>query len=351
MNDNVVDAVADPAAQARALLDHRYRSATCYEVGREKIREFARAIQDFHPAHWNEGAAAQLGFGGLIAPATFASIILLRVHREILDTLITGYDATRILHADQVLDIGRPLVAGDRLTCDVYFESFRQFADYDVLAVKSVLIDQHGEVVQTGSTALLARTGPAGAGFAERVGKIAMHSLGGPPRTPGVVVAGEGDGIFAPIVPRIPCTTVDFESLSVGTELPARVVHLSRGDLVNYSGVTGDSNPVLFSEQVAAATGLPTVVAPGMLKLGLAAGFLSGWLGDPAAVTRFRAQFAHYTHYLHIPPLQASAIEFRGRVSSLDPYRRKATIALDARSHGRKLFGYAAAEVRFPVEY
>ncbi|WP_433709772.1 hypothetical protein ACQP2U_25275 [Nocardia sp. CA-084685] len=113
--------------------------------------------------------------------------------------------------------------------------------------------------------------------------------------------------------------------------------------------MTGDADPVLFGEQNATSTGLPTVVAPGMLKLGLAAGYLGGWLGDPAATTRFRAQFAHYTHYLHIPPLQASAIEFRGRITSLDPYRRKATVALDARSHGRRLFGYAAAEVLFPT--
>lgn len=342
MNDNVIDAVADPAAQARALLEHRYRSPVSCEIGPDKIREFARAVQDFHPAHWNQDAAAQLGFDDLIAPPTFASIIMLRVHREILDRLITGYDPNRILHADQVLDIGRPLVAGDRVTCDVYFESFRHFADYDVLAIKSVLIDQHREVVQTGSTALLARTGTAVPEF----DKIAMHSPDGSRRRSGVV-AGEGEGIVAPHSHRTPCTTADFGSLSVGTELPTRIVHLSRGDLVNYAQVTGDVHPALSSERI--ATGLPTVVAPGVLKLGLAAGYLSSWLGDPAAATRFRAQFAHHTHYLHIPPLQASVIELRGRVTSLDPARRKATVALDARSHGRRLFGYAAAEVRFPV--
>ncbi|MFI6772087.1 fused (3R)-hydroxyacyl-ACP dehydratase subunits HadA/HadB [Nocardia sp. NPDC050412] len=346
MNNGAVDAATDPADQARTLLDHRYRSAATYEVGREKIREFARATKNFHPAHWSEEAAAQLGFGGLIAPPTFASIILLRAHREILDTLITGYDSHRILHADQVLDIGRPLVAGDRITCDVYFESFHHFADYDVLAVKSVLTDQHGEVVQTGSTALLTR-GPQSAGLAQRVGRIAMDSLDAP-YTPEIVVPAEGDGLVAPISSRIPCTTVDFESLSVGTELPARVVQLSRGDLVDYAGVTGDADPGLFTEQAATANGLPTVVVPGMLKLGLAAGYLGGWLGDPAAASRFRAQFAHYTHYLRIPPWQASAIEFRGRITSLDTHHRKATVALDARSHGRRLFGYAAAEVLFP---
>lgn len=342
------DIAVNPADQVQALVNHRYRSTTPYEVGREKIREFARAVQDFHPAHWSADAAADLGFPGLLAPATFSSIILSRVQREILDTLITGYQPTRILHADQVLDVGRPLVAGDRLTCDIYFESFRHFADYDVLAIKSVLIDQHGETVQTGSTALLARTGPQ---LAETVRGIAVNGYS-PARSgspPGNLVPSTADRVAPPCASRIPRTTADFDALAVGTELPRRTVRLSRGDLMNYADVVGDGDPAVCNEQAAMASGLPSLVAPGMLKLGLAAAFLSPWLGDPAAVTRFRAQFAHSTHSLRIPPLTTSAIEFHGRVTSLDRRRGRATIAIDARSDGRKLFGYAAAEVRFPL--
>jgi acyl dehydratase len=345
MNETAVN----PAEQAMSLVDHRYRSILRYEVEREKIREFARAVQDSHPAHRSEAAAAELGFSRLIAPATFSSIILTRVHREILDTLITGYDPTRILHADQVFDFGRPLVAGDRLTCDIYFESFRHFGDYDVLAIKSVLIDQHGAVVQTGSSALLARVGERDPGLAEAVRKVAMgHRRPEEPAPDSTVVPAAADYLAPTPEPRIPRTLVDFEDLAVGTELPVRTMRLSRGDLVNYAGVTGESNPVLFDERVAVASGLPTVVAPGMLKLGLATSFLSSWLGDPAAVTRFRAQFAHNTHHLRIPSLGAGTIHFRGRVTSIDARKRRATIAVDARAEGRRLFGYAAAEVLFP---
>ncbi|MEU6827950.1 fused (3R)-hydroxyacyl-ACP dehydratase subunits HadA/HadB [Nocardia beijingensis] len=345
MNETAVN----PADQARSLVDHRYRSTLRYEVEREKIREFARAVQDSHPAHRSEDAAAELGFPGLIAPATFSSIILTRVHREILDTLITGYDPTRILHADQVFDFGRPLVAGDRLTCDIYFESFRHFGDYDVLAIKSVLIDQHGTVVQTGSSALLARVGGRDPGLADAVRRVAMrrHRPDAPARGSAVVPAAADHLAPAPLR-RSPRPRVDFAGLSVGDELPVRTMRLSRGDLVNYAGVTGEANPVLFDERVAVASGLPTVVAPGMLKLGLATSFLSSWLGDPAAVTRFRAQFAHNTHYLRVPPVGAGVIQFHGRVTSLDTRRRRATVAVDARAEGRRLFGYAAAEVRFP---
>ncbi|WP_040778121.1 fused (3R)-hydroxyacyl-ACP dehydratase subunits HadA/HadB [Nocardia pneumoniae] len=344
MNETAVN----PADQARALVDHRYRSAVPYQVEREKIREFARAVQDYHPAHWSEAAAAELGFPGLVAPATFSSIILTRVHREIMDSLITGYEPTRILHADQVFDFGRPLVAGDRLTCDVYFESFRHFGDYDVLAIKSVLVDQDGMVVQTGSSALLARVGGRDPRLAEALRTVAMSSAPTRQGRTEAVVPHAADCLAPAPTRRIPQPGVDFADLAVGTELPPRTVRLSRGDLVNYAGVTGDANPVLFDERIAVASGLPTVVAPGMLKLGLAASFVSAWLGDPTALTRFRAQFAHNTHYLRVPPLATGTVEFRGRVTSIDPRRRRATIAVDARAEGRRMFGYAAAEVRFP---
>ncbi|WP_280230715.1 fused (3R)-hydroxyacyl-ACP dehydratase subunits HadA/HadB [Nocardia cyriacigeorgica] len=341
----VATSTVAPADQVRALLDHRYRSSHRYIVGREKIREYARAVQDRHPAHWHESAAAALGYPGLIAPATFASIILLRVHREILDTVLTGYDPARILHADQVIDIGRPLIAGDELTCDIYFESFRHFADYDVMAIKSVLTDAEGQAVQTGSTALLARTGEAER-LSEAVRRVAMTDSRST-TAPGTITEAGPEIVTAISPPHIPCTAIDPAALRVGMVLPTRVLRLSRGDLVNYAGVTGDTNPVLFDERTAIECGLPTVVAPGMLKLGLAAGYLSSWLGDPAAVTRLRAQFAHNTHYLRVPALASSPIEFSGRITSLDPSGRRGTIAIDARSHGRKLFGYAAAEVRF----
>ncbi|MFI7000868.1 fused (3R)-hydroxyacyl-ACP dehydratase subunits HadA/HadB [Nocardia sp. NPDC050175] len=339
------DISVNPSDQVRALVDGRYRSTTPYTIAREKIREFARAVQDYHPAHWSEGAAADLGFAGLVAPATFSSIILNQVQREILDTVCTGYRSTRILHADQVLDIGRPLLADDRLTCDIYVESVRNFADYDVLAIKSVLIDQHGATVQTGSTALLARTSRADPRLAETVRTVTLRGYSPvQPRAAHTV----RDPAVPPCESRMPCTTVDFDVLTVGTALPIRTVRLSHGDLMNYAAVLGDIDPVVCTD-ASAMSGLPSAVAPGMLKLGMATAFLSSWLGDPAAVTRFRAQFAHYTHYLRIPPLATSAIEFTGRVTSLDPRRRRATIAIDARSDGRRLFGYAAAEIRFSL--
>ena len=41
---------------------HFYQMDGTYLVGREKLREYARAVQDDHPAHWDVGAAAELGY-------------------------------------------------------------------------------------------------------------------------------------------------------------------------------------------------------------------------------------------------------------------------------------------------
>jgi hypothetical protein len=43
------------AADASALeprVGHYYQVDDTYRVGREKVREYARAVQDYHPAHW-----------------------------------------------------------------------------------------------------------------------------------------------------------------------------------------------------------------------------------------------------------------------------------------------------------
>ncbi|WP_280358483.1 FAS1-like dehydratase domain-containing protein [Nocardia otitidiscaviarum] len=321
--------VASAAGQARALVGHHYRCAEPFRVERTRIREFARAVQAYHPAHWREAAAARLGFDAVVAPPSFAALIWQQARREILRTLITGYRLDRIVHVDQTLEIGRPLLAGDVLTCDIYFESFRQFHDFDVITINGVLTDQHGMPVQTGSTALLARTAPPEGPHSS------VCTRAGIDREPSL----------APVRRlRRPRTRVDLDRLTVDTVLPTAATTLTRRDLTTYARAVGD----LDMPERAASAGQPVVVAPGILVLALTAGYLTSWTGDPAAVTTYRAEFANQVHYLAVPRADAVDIEFSGRVVACDRIRRTATVSLDAISQGRRLFGYASAEVRFP---
>ena len=135
----------------------------------------------------------------------------------------------------------------------------------------------------------------------------------------------------------------EFSSVTVGDQLPEKVITLTRADLVNYAGVSGDPNPIHFSDHAARLAGLPMVVAHGMLTMGLAVGYLTSWLGDPTALEKFSVRFSGF---VPVEPLTPADIEFNGHIKSLDDETHTAKIVLGGTSAGRKLFGRAIAEVR-----
>ena len=141
------------------MVGSHFRVDDFYEVGREKVREYARAVQDFHPAHHDEDAAKGLGYDGLLAPLTFISLLGIMSQTRMLQEVITGYDPSQILQTDQRLEFHRPIQVGDRIFCDVYLESFRQMSGSDIMTTKNIITDQNGDLVQTTWTTIVARTG------------------------------------------------------------------------------------------------------------------------------------------------------------------------------------------------
>jgi acyl dehydratase len=73
-------------------------------------------------------------------------------------------------------------------------------------------------------------------------------------------------------------------ALTVGEVIVERTVHLTRESLVRYAGASGDFNPIHYSDDVAAAVGLPGVLAHGMLTMGLAVQTVVPWLGDAGRI-------------------------------------------------------------------
>lgn len=149
----------DASAHAASMVGSHFRVDDFYEVGREKVREYARAVQDFHPAHHDEDAAKGLGYDGLLAPLTFISLLGIMSQTRMLQEVITGYDPSQILQTDQKLEFHRPIQVGDRIFCDVYLESFRQMSGSDIMTTKNIVTDQNGDLVQTTWTTIVARTG------------------------------------------------------------------------------------------------------------------------------------------------------------------------------------------------
>ena len=83
---------APEASAIESRVGHYYQMDGTYLVGREKVREYARAVQDYHPAHWDVAAAAKLGYSGLVAPLTFTSTPGMSCNRRMFESVVVGYD-------------------------------------------------------------------------------------------------------------------------------------------------------------------------------------------------------------------------------------------------------------------
>ena len=318
-----------------------------YLVGREKVREYARAVQDYHPAHWDVAAAAELGYSDVVAPLTFTSTPGMECNRRMFEPIVVGYDT--YLQTEEVFEQHRPIVAGDELTHRRRTDVGAQDGGRDFITVTNTFTDTAGERVHTLHTTVVGVTAEdidAGVkvGRAERDDARHEH-----PRHPGAdgayekEVRPEGEIRIADGSTRTPGTP-SFDDVKVGDQLPVHHTRLSRGDLVNYAGVAGDANPIHWDEGIAKLAGLPDVIAHGMLTMGLGAGFPSAWSGDPGAVTR-------YTVRLSAPAIvsatEGADIEFSGRIKSLDPETRSGVVIVAAKSDGKKIFGMATMNVRF----
>ncbi|RDI45241.1 MaoC/PaaZ C-terminal domain-containing protein [Nocardia mexicana] len=78
-----------------------------------------------------------------------------------------------------------------------------------------------------------------------------------------------------------------------GTALPGREFVVSRSDLIRYAGASRDYNPIHWSDRIARRSGLPGVVAHGMLTMSLAVRTVTEWAGPEATVVDYRASFAN----------------------------------------------------------
>jgi len=318
-----------------------------YLVGREKLREYARAVQDYHPAHWNVAAAADLGYPDLVAPLTFTSTPGMTCNRRMFEEIVVGYDT--YMQTEEVFEQHRPIVAGDELTIDVELTSVRRIAGRDLITVTNTFTDSRGERVHTLHTTVVGVTAedidPA---IKAAVHNAMMHDVN-------IMAVGQTDTAYekevrpageiriAEDTSRTPGTP-SFDDVAVGDELPVHHARLSRGDLVNYAGVAGDANPIHWDEDIAKLAGLPDVIAHGMLTMGLGAGFASAWTGDPGAVTRYAVRLSAPAI---VPAKEGADIEFSGRIKSLDPATRSGVIVVAAKSQGKKIFGLATMNVRF----
>jgi acyl dehydratase len=141
----------------RSYIGRVYPPTAPYEVGREKIREFADAINDPNPAYRDRGAAQALGYADVIAPPTFPIVLTLKAGHQVVTDPDLGIDYSRVVHGEQQFVHHRPVRAGDVLQVIVTVENIRVAAGNDMVTTRADVSTVEGEAVLTARSTIVAR--------------------------------------------------------------------------------------------------------------------------------------------------------------------------------------------------
>jgi acyl dehydratase len=130
-----------------------------YVVGREKVREFAKAVKADDPACLDEKAAAELGYDALVAPPTFVTILGQLVQADFMRSVDTGYDTMQIVQVDQRFVYYKPIAAGDVLHAKMEIHSVTERFGADIVVTKNTCTNEAGEVVLEAYTTVMGHEG------------------------------------------------------------------------------------------------------------------------------------------------------------------------------------------------
>lgn len=132
-----------------------------YLVGREKVREFARAVFADAPQHSDPAAARALGYPDVVAPPTFAMVVQDLTLQQLLGDPDSGIVLSRLVHAEQRFRYSRPIVAGDELTATLSVTGIRTLGGNAMITSEAEIVDADGARVVTTTSVLLAGEGDA----------------------------------------------------------------------------------------------------------------------------------------------------------------------------------------------
>ena len=134
-----------------------------FEVGREKIREFADAIGDPNPAYRDPAAARALGHPDVIAPPTFAIVIALQASGQAVFDPGLGLDYGRVVHGEQTFVHHRPIGPCDALRASSTVVDIRDAGRNELMTISTELTND-GEKVCTAINTIVSRGTAAGEG-------------------------------------------------------------------------------------------------------------------------------------------------------------------------------------------
>jgi len=141
----------------RDFIGRSYPASAPFEVGREKIREFADAIGDPNPVYRSAEAARALGHADVIAPPTFAIVMAFRTSGAVVLDASLGLNYALVVHGEQRFIHHRPIRAGDVLIGTPTIVDIRDAGRNELLTIQGEITTVDGEPVCTAVNTIVSR--------------------------------------------------------------------------------------------------------------------------------------------------------------------------------------------------
>jgi acyl dehydratase len=121
-----------------------------YAVGREKVREYARAVGETDPLHLDPEAARAAGHRDVVAPPMFATVYTSPAIGPAFFDPEVGMDFARMVHGAQEFVWGPLVVAGDEISTEVEVKDISERGGLKFFVFESRSTNHDGETVCTG---------------------------------------------------------------------------------------------------------------------------------------------------------------------------------------------------------
>jgi len=122
-----------------------------YEVGKEKIAEYARAVGEDNPVYFERDKAKEAGFRDIPAPPMFAVVYSAGAMGPAITDPEVGINLMAMVHGGQEFSWGEPVCAGDTITTTAEVADISEQDGKGFYVFESVSKNQDGDEVVRGT--------------------------------------------------------------------------------------------------------------------------------------------------------------------------------------------------------
>ncbi len=125
--------------------------ATTYEIGKEKIAEYARVIGIDNPVHFDREAAKAAGFRDVVAPPMFCVVYSAPALAPAMFDPEVGMNFAAMVHGGQEFAWNEPACVGDEITTTAKCLDISEKDGKGFYVFESVSVNQNGDEVVRGT--------------------------------------------------------------------------------------------------------------------------------------------------------------------------------------------------------